>query len=116
MEKITFYSYKPYLYINLRRKREIYVTFSGNCTYTARNEVELQLLREYAEKYKASYLIVEAGGELELEDLIRLHEEWEAKLLEEQEQRQTEREQAELKRKEEHEIYSMLRGSDIVRR
>lgn len=109
MEKVTFYSYKPYLQVTLHKAREMIVTFSGDCTYTARNRIELQLLREYAENNKASYSIVEAGGELELEDLIRLHEELEDEIIADLEQRQAEKAKAEEKRKQEHEFYSLLR-------
>lgn len=112
MKNITFYSCKPYLYIALHKERGMSVTFSKDCMYTATNPIELQLLREYAENTRAFYLIAEAGGELEHEDLIRLHNQCEEKIVQEAEQRQAEREQAELKRKEEHDFYSMLRGSD----
>lgn len=109
MEKVIFYSYKPYLQVPLHKGRGIIVTFSGDCTYTAKNKIELQLLREYAENTKASYSITEVGGELDLEDLIRLHEELEDKIIADLEQRQAEKAKAEEKRKQEHELYSLLR-------
>lgn len=116
MERVTFYSYVPYLSVPIHKDRGMSVTFSKDCTYVPSNPIELQLLREYAERTRSSYTIVEAGGELGLEDLIRLHEKWEDSLITDLEQRQAEKEQAELKRKEDHDLYSMLRGSDQVYR
>lgn len=116
MEKVKFYSYKPYLHIPLHKTREISVDFSGDCTYTAKSNIELQLLREYAESTRASYLITEAGGEVGMDELIRLHEQWEGKLLTDLEQRQAEKAKEEEKQKEWHDIYSLLRGSDKVYR
>ena len=68
-----FYSYKPYLQIALTR--ECIVTFDKNGVYIAKTPEEEKLLREYAKNTRNSYNIIEAGGELGHEDLIRLHEE-----------------------------------------
>lgn len=81
-----FYSYKPYLHIAL--SRECIVTFDKNCVYIAKTPEEEKLLREYAKNTRNSYNIIEAGGELEHEDLIRLHEEDEQKLIAEAKQRE----------------------------
>lgn len=112
MEKVIFYSYKPYLFVGLHKERGLSISFTGDCTYTATNPIELQLLRAYAENTKGSYLIVEAGGELELTDLIRLHNQCEEKVIQDAEQRQAEKLEIEEKRKMDHEFYSILRGSD----
>lgn len=81
-----FYSYKPYLQIALTR--ECIVTFNKNGVYIAKTPEEEKLLREYAKNTRNSYNIIEAGGELEHEDLIRLHEEDEQKLIAEAKQRE----------------------------
>lgn len=80
-----FYSYKSYLQIALTR--ECIVTFNENGVYIVKTPEEEKLLREYAKNTRNSYNIIEAGGELEHEDLIRLHEEGEQKLIAEAEQR-----------------------------
>lgn len=86
-----FYSYKPYLQIALTR--ECIVTFNENGVYIAKTPEEEKLLREYAKNTRNSYNIIEAGGELEHEDLIRLHEEDEQKLIAEAKQRERKPEQ-----------------------
>lgn len=80
-----FYSYKPYLQIAL--SRECIITFDKNGVYIAKTPEEEKLLREYAKNTRNSYNIIEAGGELEHEDLIRLHEEDEQKLIAEAEEK-----------------------------
>ena len=104
-----FYSYKPYLQIAL--SRECIITFNEKGVYIAKTPEEEKLLREYAKNTRNSYNIIEAGGELEHEDLIRLHEEDEQKLIAEAEQRQRKKARAEEKRrkKEQHDFYSLLR-------
>lgn len=107
-----FYSYKPYLQIAL--SREHIVVFNKDCAYTAQTPEEEKLLREYAENTKNSYNIIEAGGELGREDLIRLHEECVNKLIAEAEARENARAEAEKKEKELHDFYTLLRMSDRV--
>lgn len=107
-----FYSYKPYLQIALTR--ECIVTFDKNGVYIAKTQEEEKLLREYAENTRNSYNIIEAGGELEHEDLIRLHEEAEQKLLAEAKQREKARAEAKRQKKEKHDFYSLLRMTDQV--
>ena len=113
-----FYSYKPYLQIALTR--ECIVTFNENGVYIVKTPEEEKLLREYAKNTRNSYNIIEAGGELEHEDLIRLHEEDEQKLIAEAEQRRSREKKPEQRRKggkkEIHEFYSLLRMSDEVYR
>ena len=109
---MRFYSYKPYLQIAL--SREHIVVFNKDCVYTAQTPEEEKLLREYAENTKISYNIIEAGGELGREDLIRLHEECEDNLIAEEEERENARAEAEKKEKELHDFYSLLRMSDQV--
>lgn len=109
-----FYSYKPYLQIALTR--ECIVTFNENCVYIAKTPEEEKLLREYAKNTRNSYNIIEAGGELEHEDLIRLHEEDEQKLIAEAEQRENQRAEEKRRKKEIHDFYSSLRMSDEVYR
>lgn len=55
------------------------------------------------------YNIIEAGGELEHEDLIRLHEEAEQKLIAEAEQRKKARAEEKRRKKEQHDFYDLLR-------
>lgn len=113
MDKVIFYSYKPYLQICLHRKRGIFITFSAEGTYSPKNEEELQILRAYAEDTKGSYNISES---LDPEELRRKHEEWEDSLITEAEEREKNRIEAEKKEKAEHEFYSALRFSDTVYR
>ena len=80
-----FYSYKPYLHLAL--SRECIITFNENGVYIAKTPEEEKLLREYTKNTRNSYNIIEAGGELGHEDLTRLHEEREVKLIAEAEQR-----------------------------
>lgn len=116
MQKVTFYSYKPYLSLCIHRERGLFVEFNQDCEYTSSNPVEIQLLREYAEKTSNSYNITEAGGELGKEDLSRLYYEAEDKAIAEAEAREKARAEAKRKKAEEHDFYSMLRGSDKVYR
>lgn len=89
MTEAVFFSYKPYLQLSL--DREHIIVFDKECTYTAKTQTEAERLRRYAENTKNSYNIIEAGGELGREDLIRLHEECEYKLIAEAEERETAR-------------------------
>lgn len=107
-----FYSYKPYLQIALTR--ECIVTFDKNGVYIAKTPEEEKLLREYAKNTRNSCNIIEAGGELEHEDLIRLHEEAEQKLVAEAKQREKARAEAKRQKKEKHDFYSLLRMTDQV--
>lgn len=109
-----FYSYKPYLQIALTR--ECIVTFNENGVYIVKTPEEEKLLREYAKNTRNSYNIIEAGGELEHEDLIRIHEEDEQKLIAEAEQREKAGAEEKRRKKEIHEFYSLLRMSDEVYR
>ena len=109
-----FYSYKPYLQIALTR--ECIVTFNEKGVYIAKTPEEEKLLREYAKNTRNSYNIIEAGGELEHEDLIRLHEEDEQKLIAEAEQREKAGAEEKRRKKEIHEFYSLFRMSDEVYR
>ncbi|MBU5471799.1 hypothetical protein KQI85_15815 [Falcatimonas sp. MSJ-15] len=102
-----FYSYKPYLQIALTR--ECIVTFDKNGVYIAKTPEEEKLLREYAKNTRNSCNIIEAGGELEHEDLIRLHEEAEQKSIAEAKQRAKARAEEQRRKKELHEFYSLLR-------
>lgn len=109
-----FYSYKPYLQIALTR--ECIITFNENGVYIAKTPEEEKLLREYAKNTRNSYNIIEAGGELEHEDLIRLHEEDEQKLIAEAEQRKKAKAEEQRRKKEIHDFCSSLRFSDEVYR
>ncbi len=102
-----FYSYKPFLFLAL--SRECTITFNENGVYIAKTPEEEKLLREYAENTRNSYNIIEAGGELEHEDLIRLHEEGWQKLIAEAEQREKARAEEQRRKKELHDFYSSLR-------
>lgn len=79
----------------------------------SKNEAELQLLREYAEHTKASCLITEGADNTELK---RRYEALEAEEIQKAENREKTRQEAEKKRKEDHEFYSLLRMSDTVYR
>lgn len=111
MEKVTFYSYKPYLSICLHRKRELFVTFSAECTYSPTNRTQLELLRQYAERTKGTYLISEIMAP---EELGRRYREMEEKSIQEAEARKAAKVADERKRKEEHDFYSALRFSDRI--
>lgn len=113
MSKVIFSSCKPYLQIYLSRDKGICVTFDANCIYIPKNKAELQLLREYAERTKASCLITEGADNTELK---RRYEALEAEEIQKAENREKTRQEAEKKRKEDHEFYSLLRMSDTVYR
>lgn len=102
MEKVTFYSYKPYLSICLHRERNIFITFSAECTYSPTNEVQLELLRKYAENTKKSYIISESMAP---EELKRRYTKLEERAIQEAEARAA----AKKERQELHEFYSALR-------
>lgn len=112
MDGAVFYSYKPYLHLAL--SRECIITFNEKGVYIAKTPEEEKLLREYAKNTRNSYNIIEAGGELEHEDLIRLHEEDEQKLIAEAKQREKARAEAKRQKKEKHDFYSLLRMTDQV--
>ncbi len=109
----VFCSCKPFLQICLDKDRGTFITFGADSTYSPKNEEELQLLREYAERTKISYLIAEGSDPTELR---RKYKELEAKRICEAEERAKARLEAEKKRKEDHEFYSLLRMSDEVYR
>ena len=109
-----FYSYKPYLHLAL--SRECIITFNENGVYIAKTPEEEKILREYAKNTRNSYNIIEAGGELEHEDLIRLHEEREDKLIAEAEEREKNRIEEKRREKELHDFCSLLRMTDQVYR
>lgn len=111
MEKVTFYSYKPYLSICLHRERGIFVTFSAECSYSPSDSIRLRLLRQYAERTKGSYLISES---MTPEELGRLHAELERKEAHDAQEREEARLRAEKERQEAHDFYSLLRTSDRV--
>lgn len=111
MEKVIFYSYKPYLIVGLCKGRGIFVIFSAECTYSPTNEVELELLRKYAEETKKSYIISESMAP---EELRRRYTELEEKSIKEAEARAAAKLAAEKEKQEEHEFYSALRFSDRV--
>lgn len=111
MEKVTFYSYKPYLSICLHRERELFITFSAECTYSPTNEVQLELLRKYAENTKKSYIISESMAP---EELKRRYTELEEKDIQEAEARAAAKAAEKKEHKERHEFYSALRFSDQV--
>ena len=104
---MMFYSCKPYLHLAL--SRECIITFNEKGVYIAKTPEEEKLLREYAKNTRNSYNIIEAGGELEQEDLIRLHEEGEQKLIAEAEERKKVRAEEKRRKKEQHDFYSLLR-------
>ncbi len=107
MSKVVFSSCKAYLQICLYRddNNSIFVTFGADSTYSPKNEAELQLLREYAERYKGSYLIAEAEAPTELR---RKYEELEAKRIQEAE----ERAKAEIEWQNKLKYYRALRMAD----
>lgn len=109
---IVFYSYKPYLQIAFR-KRKIFIVFGSDCSYIPNNEVELQLLREYAEVTKRSYIISES---MPPDKLQSRHKAFEDRLIQEAEKKLEAQAAAEKKRKAENEFYSTLRMSNKVGR
>lgn len=112
MKKPVFFSYTPYLQIAFK-DAEIFVTFGADCTYTPQNELELQLLSEYAEATQGSYIISESKPTDELQSL---HAAFEDRLIQEAEARLGAQAAAEKERKEQHDFYSILRMSDEVGR
>lgn len=112
MRKPVFFSYTPYLQIAFK-DAEIFVTFGADCTYTPQNELELQLLREYAEATQGSYIISESKP---IDELQSLHVAFEDRLIQEAEARLGAQAAAEKERKEQHDFYSILRMSDKVGR
>lgn len=112
MNTPIFYSYKPYLQIALK-EHDLFIVFSADCRYTPQNELELKLFREYAEATKGSYIISESMPPNELQ---RLHEAFEERLIQEAEARLEAQTAAEKERKEKHDFYSALRMSDKVGR
>ncbi|MDO4326391.1 MAG: hypothetical protein Q4E24_10230 [bacterium] len=109
MEKVTFYSYKPYLTLGLCREDGIIITFSAECTYSPTNEVQLELLRKYAEDTKNSYIISESMAP---EELRRRYTELEEKAVQEAEARAAAKAEEEDRKRWEHEFFSALRFSD----
>ncbi len=108
MKKPVFFSYTPYLQIAFK-DAEIFVTFGADCTYTPQNELELQLLREYAAATRGSYIISESKP---IDELQSLHVAFEDRLIQEAEARLGAQAAAEKERKEKHDFYSTLRAAD----
>lgn len=109
MSKAVFCSCKPFLQICLSKEQGTFITFGADSTYTPKDEAELEALREYAELTKISYLIAEGSDPTELR---RKCEELMAEECRKAEERAEARLEAEKKRKEDHEFYSLLRMSD----
>lgn len=111
MERVTFYSYKPYLFIGIKPDSGVAVTFSADCTYSPTNEEELQLLREYASQHPSTISQSTAP-----EELRRCYEAWEEKAVRAAEEKEAAKLAEEKERQEWHELYSALRFSDQVSR
>ena len=109
MEKVTFYSYKPYLFIGIAPESGIFITFSAQCTYSPTNEKELQSLRKYALQHPS--VISES---IAPEELWRRYTELEEKEVQEAEERVAARLEEEKEKQEAHDFYSALRFSDRV--
>lgn len=105
----VFCGCKPFLQICLSKEQGTFITFGADSTYSPKNEEELQLLREYAERTKISYLIAEGSDPTELR---RKHSERMAEESRKAEERAEARLEAEKKRKEDHDFYSLLRMAD----
>ncbi len=105
----VFCSCKPFLQICLDKNKGTFITFGADSTYSPKNEEELQLLREYAERTKLSHLITEGSDPTELR---RKHKRKWDKRIRKANKRAEARLEAEKKRKEDHEFYSLLRMSD----
>ncbi len=100
----VFYSYEPYLQI--APIRGYFIEFSKECTYTPKNEEELQLLREYAKRTSKSFIISEV---MLPEELKRKSDELWDKEVQEAEERIRAKEEKEKADRELHEFYSLLR-------
>lgn len=111
MSKAVFCSCKPFLQICLSKEQGTFITFGADSTYSPKNEAELEALREYAERTRLSHLIAEGSDPTELG---RKYKELEAERIREAEERAEARLEAEKKRKEDHDFYSLLRMSDRV--
>ncbi len=111
MSKAVFCSCKPFLQICLSKEQGTFITFGADSTYSPKNEEELEALREYAERTKLSYLIAEGSDPTELK---RKHKRKWDKRIRKVNKRAKARLEAEKKRKEDHEFYSLLRMSDKV--
>lgn len=112
MGTTIFYSYKPYLQIAFK-EHGLFIVFSADCSYIPQNELELKLLREYAEATKSSHII---SGSMPPDELQSRHEAFEDRLVQEAEARLEAQTAAEKERKEKHDFYSILRMSDKVGR
>ena len=107
MNEITFYSYKPFLQV--APCRGMFFLFDKECKCVETDEGRIKILREYAESTRSSYIVVEAGSGIDQQDLQRLHDEAESKLIHEAEEREQKRIKEELVRREKHELFSLLR-------
>lgn len=116
MQAVTFYSYNPYITLGIHKERGLSVQFDKDCKYITSNPVMIQLLRTYADDTRASYNIIEAGGELEQGELSRLHYEVEDHMIADLEKKEAGLAEKKQRKEAEHELYSMLRGSDKVYR
>ena len=108
-DRVVFSSCNPFLQICLSKDRGVFITFGADCTYSPKNGEELQLLREYSEHTKSSYLIAEGSDPTELR---RKYTDLVYKEIREAEERAEAKLEAEKKRKEDHDFYSLLRMSD----
>lgn len=107
MSEVTFHSYKPYLQVSVDRDNIFQFDVDCKCVVTEENSI--MLLRKFVESTRASYIVVEAGSGTDQKDLQRLHDEVESKLIHEAEEREQKRLKEELKRREKHELFSLLR-------
>lgn len=107
MERVFFSSCKPYTQIFIDRNKSI--VFNAEGKYFPKDEEELQSLRMYERLNKGSYVIAEGVDPAEL---MRMYEELEIKRIREAEDKHKADLEAEERRKEDHNFYSLLRMSD----
>lgn len=109
MQKVTFISAQPYLTLSFRGLSVQFVEHY----YSTEDPKQIQLLREYASN--DSVTMAEAG-EKELEELIKLYNEAEDKMIREAEEREIARAEEKERKKAIHELSSTLRMTDMVYR
>lgn len=107
MEKVKFFSYMPYLTLSFGYMG---AQFDQNNEFTTSNDNLIQILRNYAERCKHYYNIVESGKGVSLEELITLHNKAEQQELEKAEKRQQERLIKEAEERKEKELIDALKS------
>lgn len=110
----TFKSSQPYLHLSYRNlfsddRLDQAITFSDgefHDQYTSRDPEEIQALREYVERTKDCYIIMELTKGCKVWEFLQNHIELEESLIREAEEKNEER----IREQEEKERYSIIRS------